>query len=282
MYTCPARREPRPCGAWSGPRWEGEPPGEPHGRGECTRVRFGGNLALTLRHAWHELVPKSPLMLFSVGNRHAKSQTRRVLGIPSPDRINRIFRISCWRHPLAIRLAYSTTTILHNPVNPVKNDRWFAAGRISVALCCACLGRVGRGRQRPYVPMLVASGGAVTSGQYNRNAAFAAMRHQKVSHMSKALVHRSRRRSRRPEGGWIRCGNREWLLKMAEGEGFEPPVPLRVRMISSHVHSTGLCHPSGWERSKRYGNGCGKSTGHLASGASGAHLHAGGTETRRR
>ncbi len=31
---------------------------------------------------------------------------------------------------------------------------------------------------------------------------------------------------------------------MAEGEGFEPPVPLRAHMISSHAHSTGLCHPS--------------------------------------
>ena len=36
-------------------------------------------------------------------------------------------------------------------------------------------------------------------------------------------------------------------IKLAEGEGFEPPVPLRARMISSHVHSTGLCHPSGAE-----------------------------------
>ncbi len=31
---------------------------------------------------------------------------------------------------------------------------------------------------------------------------------------------------------------------MAEREGFEPPVPLRVRLISSQVHSTGLCHLS--------------------------------------
>ena len=31
---------------------------------------------------------------------------------------------------------------------------------------------------------------------------------------------------------------------MAEGEGFEPPLPLRANMISSHAHSTGLCHPS--------------------------------------
>jgi hypothetical protein len=34
------------------------------------------------------------------------------------------------------------------------------------------------------------------------------------------------------------------LESMAEREGFEPPVPLRVRLISSQVHSTGLCHLS--------------------------------------
>ena len=31
---------------------------------------------------------------------------------------------------------------------------------------------------------------------------------------------------------------------MAEREGFEPPIPVRVCMISSHVHSTRLCHLS--------------------------------------
>jgi hypothetical protein len=31
---------------------------------------------------------------------------------------------------------------------------------------------------------------------------------------------------------------------MAESEGFEPPVPFRVRLISSQVHSTGLCQLS--------------------------------------
>ena len=31
---------------------------------------------------------------------------------------------------------------------------------------------------------------------------------------------------------------------MAEREGFEPPVPVKVRLISSQVHSTGLCHLS--------------------------------------
>jgi hypothetical protein len=34
------------------------------------------------------------------------------------------------------------------------------------------------------------------------------------------------------------------LNKMAESEGFEPPVPFRVRLISSQVHSTGLCQLS--------------------------------------
>jgi hypothetical protein len=32
--------------------------------------------------------------------------------------------------------------------------------------------------------------------------------------------------------------------EMAEREGFEPPIPLRVCLISSQVHSTGLCHLS--------------------------------------
>jgi hypothetical protein len=31
---------------------------------------------------------------------------------------------------------------------------------------------------------------------------------------------------------------------MAERGGFEPPIPLRVCLISSQVHSTGLCHLS--------------------------------------
>ena len=35
-----------------------------------------------------------------------------------------------------------------------------------------------------------------------------------------------------------------WEGVLAEREGFEPPVPLRVRLISSQVHSTGLCHLS--------------------------------------
>ena len=31
---------------------------------------------------------------------------------------------------------------------------------------------------------------------------------------------------------------------MAEREGFEPPIALRLCLISSQVHSTGLCHLS--------------------------------------
>ena len=33
---------------------------------------------------------------------------------------------------------------------------------------------------------------------------------------------------------------------MAESEGFEPPIALRLCLISSQVHSTGLCHLSDW------------------------------------
>ena len=39
---------------------------------------------------------------------------------------------------------------------------------------------------------------------------------------------------------------------LAEREGFEPPIPLRVCMISSHVHSTRLCHLSPRNRRVRY------------------------------
>ncbi len=35
---------------------------------------------------------------------------------------------------------------------------------------------------------------------------------------------------------------------MAEREGFEPPVPLRVLLISSQAHSTRLCHLSAFGR----------------------------------
>ena len=39
---------------------------------------------------------------------------------------------------------------------------------------------------------------------------------------------------------------------LAEREGFEPPIPVRVCMISSHVHSTGLCHLSVENKNVRY------------------------------
>src|SRR6185437_8055832 len=34
------------------------------------------------------------------------------------------------------------------------------------------------------------------------------------------------------------------LRNLAEREGFEPPIALRLCLISSQVHSTGLCHLS--------------------------------------
>jgi hypothetical protein len=34
---------------------------------------------------------------------------------------------------------------------------------------------------------------------------------------------------------------------MAEREGFEPPIPVKVWLISSQLHSTGLCHLSAWK-----------------------------------
>ena len=34
------------------------------------------------------------------------------------------------------------------------------------------------------------------------------------------------------------------LAHRAEGEGFEPPGPLRDRLLSRQLQSTGLCHPS--------------------------------------
>ena len=33
-------------------------------------------------------------------------------------------------------------------------------------------------------------------------------------------------------------------IRMAEREGFEPPIALRLWLISSQLHSTGLCHLS--------------------------------------
>jgi hypothetical protein len=43
----------------------------------------------------------------------------------------------------------------------------------------------------------------------------------------------------------LRSGRKVLIVKyMAEREGFEPPIALRLCLISSQVHSTGLCHLS--------------------------------------
>ena len=39
-------------------------------------------------------------------------------------------------------------------------------------------------------------------------------------------------------------GSKNLDCNMAEREGFEPPIALRLCLISSQVHSTGLCHLS--------------------------------------
>jgi hypothetical protein len=39
---------------------------------------------------------------------------------------------------------------------------------------------------------------------------------------------------------------------MAEREGFEPPIDLRLCLISSQVHSAGLCHLSALDYSNLY------------------------------
>lgn len=47
---------------------------------------------------------------------------------------------------------------------------------------------------------------------------------------------------------WEKAQHPAWLRalrSLAEGEGFEPPLPVRVNMISSHALSAGLSHPSG-------------------------------------
>jgi hypothetical protein len=44
------------------------------------------------------------------------------------------------------------------------------------------------------------------------------------------------------------------LIHQTEGEGFEPPGPLRGRLLSRQLQSTGLCHPSmpdPWKRNRR-------------------------------
>ena len=42
----------------------------------------------------------------------------------------------------------------------------------------------------------------------------------------------------------VRAVRERLLHAMAEREGFEPPIPVKVCLISSQVHSTGLCHLS--------------------------------------
>lgn len=45
--------------------------------------------------------------------------------------------------------------------------------------------------------------------------------------------------------GWLTLIlNSETREMLAEREGFEPPIPVKVCLISSQVHSTGLCHLS--------------------------------------
>jgi hypothetical protein len=72
-------------------------------------------------------------------------------------------------------------------------------------------------------------------------------------------------------------------FRMAEGEGFEPPVTLRPHMISSHAHSTGLCQPS--DRASNEGGSIGakdakvKGLRHFSLHASAClHDHGGGLE----
>ena len=44
---------------------------------------------------------------------------------------------------------------------------------------------------------------------------------------------------------------------MAEREGFEPPIPVKVWLISSQLHSTGLCHLSAYSSANTgVGGGC--------------------------
>ena len=40
------------------------------------------------------------------------------------------------------------------------------------------------------------------------------------------------------------CSGMSWEGLLAEREGFEPPIAFRLWLISSQLHSTGLCHLS--------------------------------------
>ena len=62
---------------------------------------------------------------------------------------------------------------------------------------------------------------------------------------SSASVHKKKRSCAQTHGrAHFRAVGIYFVGFMAEREGFEPPIPLRVCLISSQVHSTGLCHLS--------------------------------------
>lgn len=52
------------------------------------------------------------------------------------------------------------------------------------------------------------------------------------------------RQRKRPRGRLMPCKRLIVNNLMAESEGFEPPIALRLCLISSQVHSTGLCQLS--------------------------------------
>ncbi len=45
----------------------------------------------------------------------------------------------------------------------------------------------------------------------------------------------------------------KWLNVLAEREGFEPPLPLQVNLISSQAPSTGLGHLSAYDLTRDLG-----------------------------
>ena len=69
--------------------------------------------------------------------------------------------------------------------------------------------------------------------------------------MSQFLRVRGERRKPAISGGFLKL--------MAEREGFEPPIALRLWLISSQLHSTGLCHLSDsspfYRRPRAYSSG---------------------------
>ena len=74
-----------------------------------------------------------------------------------------------------------------------------------------------------------------------KNASCLASHSRSLSHsFSLSLPRSSRSGSGSGSGEWSSGG----LRKLAEREGFEPPVPLRVHLISNQAQSTRLCHLS--------------------------------------